>query len=94
MSVILPSPTIGICFSPGIIATILTSRPYFESNSLILRLLRVQMLLIFICISGRKEAVDVKADFDVLVHYMDHENKFNLHKVITEGHNKGLDVKK
>ena len=92
MSVILPSPTIGICFSPGIIATILTSKPYFDQS--ILRLLRVQMLLSFICISGRKEAVDVKADFDVLVHYMDHENKFNLHKVITEGHNKGLDVKK
>ena len=41
---------------------------------------------------GRKEVAEVKADFDLLIHYMDHEYKFNVHKVITEGHNKLLAV--
>jgi hypothetical protein len=36
----------------------------------------------------------VKADFDLLIHYMDHEYKFNVHRVITEGHNQNLEVKK
>ena len=44
--------------------------------------------------SGRKEVQDVKSDFDLLIHYMDHEYKFNVHKVITEGHNKQLEVKR
>ena len=42
--------------------------------------------------SGRKEVEDVKHDFDLLIHYMDHEYKFNVHKAITDGHNKQLAV--
>jgi hypothetical protein len=43
-------------------------------------------------VAGRKEVADVKADFDLLIHYMDHEYKYNVHRAITEGHNKKLDV--
>ena len=42
--------------------------------------------------AGRKEVEDVKHDFDLLIHYMDHEYKFNVHKAITNGHNKQLAV--
>ena len=51
----------------------------------------VQQLL-SIYFSGRKEVEDVKHDFDLLIHYMDHEYKFNVHRAITEGHNKQLAV--
>ncbi len=43
-------------------------------------------------ISGRKEVADVKANFDVLIHYMDHEYKYNVHRVVTNEHNKKLNV--
>ena len=44
------------------------------------------------CFAGRKEVADVRHDFDLLIHYMDHEYKFNIHKAITEGHNQKLQV--
>ncbi len=41
---------------------------------------------------GRKKYTEVKANFDLLIHYMDHENKYQVHRVITEAYNKDLVV--
>jgi len=43
---------------------------------------------------GRKEYAEVRADFDLLIHYMNHEDKFQVHRVITEAFNKELEINK
>jgi hypothetical protein len=41
-----------------------------------------------------KESDAVTFDTDVLIHYVDHNNKFNIHRIITGGHNNALEVEK
>jgi hypothetical protein len=41
---------------------------------------------------GGKEADNATFDADVLIHYVDHDAKHNIHRIITGGHNRALEV--
>ncbi len=34
-------------------------------------------------VPGRKEALEINPAEDILIHYMDHEHKFDVHKIVT-----------
>ena len=39
-----------------------------------------------------KETEEAGYDKDLLIHYVNHDSKHNIHRIITAGHNKALEV--